>query len=374
MRVLVYSSTAYTERMFAAAVERRSTAGSNATGPLEFKYCESRLNITTAVLASGYHAICCFVDDDLDKSVLTRLKALGVEFITLRSTGFNHVDLSAAAELSIKVSRVSSYSPYAVAEFAVALLLSMVRKIHRSYNRVQEGNFLLDGLLGFDLHGKTVGVIGLGKIGGAFADIMNGFGCKVVAHDPYIQAQNIEGRDNVVMVEMDELLKRADIISLHLPLTPDSFHMINSHTLAQMKPKSVLINTSRGALVHAGDLINTLKQGRLSGVCLDVYEEESDLFYCDLQDKIINDDEFVRLRSFPNVLITGHQGFFTEEALMQISDVTIQNLLDFRNGLENDNSLNTDTHVCLVSKPKADKHYRGTRYIVREKFIDGPDV
>lgn len=367
MRVFVFSSNDYTERMLNTAQE-----ASKHGGELEFEYCESRLNLTTASLAKNHRAVCCFVDDDLSKPVLEILQQCGVELIVLRCTGFNNVDLAAAKELGIIIMRVSEYSPYSVAEFAVGLLLTMVRKIHRAHNRVREGNFLLDGLLGFDLHGKTVGVIGLGKIGSAFAKIMLGFGCRVMAYD--IDAKASVGLAGVEPGSLPDIFKESDIISLHLPLTPDSFHMVNAATLAQMKPGCILINTSRGALVNVSDLIQVLKQDRLGGVCLDVYEEESDLFYCDLQDKIIKDDEFVRLRSFPNVLITGHQGFFTEEALGQISSATLQNILDFANGVSNDNLLSVETHTFLTSTEEPPKHYKGTRYLVRESFVDEPDI
>lgn len=367
MRIFVYSSTDYTETMLNDAKDKAEDAHA-----LEFEYCDSRLTLTTAALANNYRAICCFVDDDLSEPVLQALNEMSVELVLLRCTGFNNIDLASAKELGITVMRVADYSPYSVAEFAVGHLLTMVRKIHRAYNRVREGNFLLDGLLGFDLHGKTIGVVGLGKIGTAFAKIMLGFGCRVIAYD--IDAKAGADLDNIERVSLAGLFKQADIISLHLPLTPESLHMVNSKTLAQMKQGCVLINTSRGALVNVTDLIQVLKQDKLAGVCLDVYEEESDLFYCNLQDKIIKDDEFVRLRSFPNVLITGHQGFLTKEALSSIADTTIQNGLNFVKGVHNNNELNAETHSCITAEEETNKSYKGTRYLVREKFIDEPDI
>ncbi len=327
MKILVYSATGYTEE----TINKANTQG------YTLDYCEASLTVQTVSLAKGYQGVCCFVDDDVSATVLRQLASYGVGLVLLRCTGFNNVDLDAAEENDICVMRVSSYSPYAVAEFALAMMLTLNRKLHRAYNRVREGNFLLDGLLGFDVHGKTVGIIGTGKIGSALAEILSGFSCRILAYDLVEDTHCMEL--GVDYVGLDELLQAADIVSIHLPLTPQTMHLIDRDTLALMKDNAILINTSRGAIVDTSDLIAALKQRRLRGVGLDVYEEESEIYYHDLRDQIIDDDTFARLLTFPNVLVTGHQGFFTEEALEDIASTTIANIGAFQSGRENANRL-----------------------------------
>lgn len=324
MRVAVFSSKSYDEQFLTLA--NKTLVNKNRH---DLHFFEARLTATTASLASGHNAVCAFVNDDLNKEVLAQLKENGTELIALRSAGFNHVDLKAAQELGLSVVRVPAYSPYAVAEHALALILTLNRKTHRAYNRVREGNFNLEGLLGFDLRGKTVGIIGTGKIGAIFAQVMTGFSCKLLAHDPYPD-RTLE--TVAQFVSLDALFERSDIISLHCPLTPDTYHLIDETALAQMKEGVTLINTSRGALVDTKAVIQALKSGKLGYLGLDVYEEEGDLFFEDLSDKVIQDDVFSRLLTFPNVLITGHQAFFTEEALSNIAATTLNNITAFETG------------------------------------------
>ncbi len=269
-------------------------------------------------------AVCAFVNDRLDAEVLRALQGRGVRLVVLRSAGFNHVDLAAAAALGIAVGRVPAYSPHAVAEHAVALVLALNRKIHKAYARVREGNFALDGLLGFDLAGRTVGVVGTGQIGTVFARIMAGFGCTLLAHAP-VQAPACLAL-GARYVPLPELLAGSDIVSLHCPLTPDTRHLIDAAALAQMKRGAMLVNTSRGGVIDTRAVIRALKTGHLGSLGLDVYEEEGDLFFRDLSGEVLRDDVFARLLTFPNVVITGHQGFFTEEALAAIAQTTIDNL------------------------------------------------
>lgn len=327
MRVLVYDAKPY---------DRETLATAN-RGRHQLRFVSTLLDEQTAVLAEGFPAVSIFVNDRATAEVLARLAALGVRLVTLRSTGFNNVDLDAARRLGITVMRVANYSPYAVAEFAVALLLAVVRKVHRAYNRVREGNFALDGLQGFDLHGRTVGVVGTGRIGAVFAQIMHGFGVRLLGFDqkpnPACEALGMR------YVPLETLLEQSDIVSLHIPLTPHTYHLINAQTLARMKRGAVLVNTSRGALVDTEALIEALKSGQLSAVALDVYEEEEGLFFRDLSSQVIADDVFARLLTFPNVLVTGHQAFFTREALAQIAETTIRNLDDFEAGRTNENTL-----------------------------------
>lgn len=293
----------------------------------EIRYIEARLTPDSAPLANGAGAICAFVNDVLDRSVLETLAAGGTRLVALRSAGFNHVDLVAAAGLGIAVARVPAYSPDAVAEHTVALILSLNRKIHRAYARVREGNFALGGLLGFNLRGRTAGIIGAGKIGLAVARILGGFGCRVLVHDPD-PSLDLAGID-AQAVPFVTLLAESDIVSLHCPLTPDTQHLIDHDALAGMKHGVMLINTGRGALVNAAALIGGLKSGAIGYLGLDVYEEEGDLFFEDLSDQVLQDDTFARLLTFPNVLITGHQAFFTAEAMTEIARTTIENLSKF---------------------------------------------
>jgi len=330
MDVLVYDTKRYDRETLQAANVAHGA-------PHKLVFVESPLNEYTASLADGFPAVSIFVNDDASAPVLARLTKGGVRLIALRSTGFNNVDLEAAARLGQTVMRVANYSPYAVAEFAVALLLAVNRKLHRAYNRTREGNFALDGLQGCDIHGKTIGVIGTGRIGAVFARIMHGFGVTLLGHDlapnPDCLALGMH------YVALDDLLAQSDVISLHTPLLPSTYHLINAEALAKMKPGVILINTSRGALVDAEALIEALKSGRVGAVGLDVYEEEEGLFFRDRSDQIIADDVLARLLTFPNVLLTGHQAFFTHEALAQIAETTICNLSDFEAGRRNENVL-----------------------------------
>ncbi|MGG9970866.1 2-hydroxyacid dehydrogenase [Ferruginibacter sp. SUN002] len=293
----------------------------------EIHYYEAALTEQTVNLVSGCSAVCVFVNDKLNATVITGLKNAGVQLIALRCAGFNNVDLNAAKANNISVVRVPAYSPHAVAEHAVALMLTLNRKTHKAYNRVRESNFSLDRLTGFDLYGKTVGVIGTGKIGSAFCEIMLGFGCDVIAFD-LIANKQLEEK-GVSYLPLIDVVQQADIISLHCPLTEQTKHMINKDTIAMMKDGVMLINTSRGALVETSDAIKALKTGKIGYLGLDVYEQEETLFFNDLSENIIQDDLIMRLLSFPNVLITAHQGFFTEEALNQIAQTTLANIKAF---------------------------------------------
>lgn len=296
----------------------------------EIIYFEARLNKQTAALAAGCNAVCVFVNDKLSRNTIIELKKTGIQLIALRSAGFNNVDLEAAKENGIPVVRVPAYSPFAVAEHAVALMLTLNRKTHKAYNRVREGNFSLERLTGFDLHGKTVGVIGTGKIGQIFCDIMLGFGCNVLAFDMIVHQPT--AAKGVTYLPLVDIFEQADIISLHCPLNEQTKHMINEQTIGMMKEGVMLINTSRGALINTAAAIDGLKTGRIGYLGLDVYEQEEKLFFNDLSENIIQDDEILRLLSFPNVLITSHQGFFTEEALTQIAQITLENIDNFEAG------------------------------------------
>ncbi|MBI3556279.1 MAG: 2-hydroxyacid dehydrogenase [Deltaproteobacteria bacterium] len=303
---------------------------------MEFQHAltffEPRLTGQTAPLAKGYDAICAFVSDRLDEKTLAVLKAQGTKLIALRSAGYNHVDLEACARFNLPVVRVPEYSPYAVAEHAVCLILGLNRKIHRAFNRVREFNFSLDGLVGFDLHGKTVGVIGTGKIGAVFARIMRGFGCRVLAYDPK-QNTVLQRTYGIEYVDLDTLYRQSDVISLHAPLSPATHHLINDSALSRLKRGSMLINTSRGALIDANALISALKNGSLGSAGLDVYEEEEGIFFENLSDQVMQDDTLARLLTFPNVLVTSHQAFLTVEALANIAHTTLKNISDFELGL-----------------------------------------
>lgn len=316
-RIAVFSTKPY---------DRTFLTGANTHGH-ELTFLEARLDPQTAPLAAGHDVVCPFVNDDVSPATIGVLAELGVGHLALRSAGFNHVDLDAADAAGIVVSRVPAYSPHAVAEHAVALILTLNRKVHRAWNRVREGNFAIDGLMGFDLVGRTVGIVGSGQIGRAFAEIMQGFSCEVIAYDPY-PAADFPG----TFVGLDELFKRSDIISLHCPLTPETYHIVGPGSLAQMKDGVMLINTSRGALVNAPAVIEALKSGKVGALGLDVYEEEGDLFFEDLSDTVIQDDTFSRLLTFPNVLITGHQAFFTREAVHNICATTLANVAAWESG------------------------------------------
>jgi D-lactate dehydrogenase len=303
----------------------------------ELVFFDARLNSETAKLASGFLGICSFVNDRVDRVTLRALSEGGTKLVLLRSAGYNHVDVEAAREFGIKVARVPEYSPYAVAEHAVALILTLNRKIHRAYNRVRELNFALDGLVGFDLHGKSVGIIGTGRIGSAFAKIMHGFGCELLAYDV---TQNEMLRDEIKInyVDIDELLAKSDIVSLHVPLTRNTKHIINERAFSLMKKDTMLINTSRGGLVDSLALIKALKARGIGSAGLDVYEEEEGVFFEDLSSLGLNDDILARLLTFPNVIVTSHQGFLTNEALENIAQTTLLSASQFELGqrLENE--------------------------------------
>jgi len=322
MKVAVFSTKPY-DRQFLTAANRDQLH--------ELVFFEARLDHDTAPLAAGFPAACVFVNDTPDDKALAILAANGTRVLALRSAGFNHVDLKAAADLGLTVVRVPAYSPYAVAEFTVGMILTLNRKFHKAYNRVREGNFALEGLLGFDLHGRTVGVVGTGKIGMIFAQIMHGFGCCLLGYDRYPNSQ-FEAIGAARYVELPELFEQSDIISLHCPLTPETHYLINEAAIAQMKPGVMLINTSRGALIDTEAVTEGLKAKIIGALGLDVYEQEEELFFEDLSGEIIQDDVFERLLRFPNVLVTGHQAFFTIDALENIAATTLSSITDIEVG------------------------------------------
>ena len=302
---------------------------------VSFKFFEAKLNEDTAELAHGFDGVCAFVNDTVDAAVIDKLESLGVGVLALRCAGFNNVDMKHAYG-KLHVLRVPAYSPYAVAEHTMALLLTSIRRIHKAYLRSRDFNFSLSGLVGFDLHGKTVGVIGTGRIGRAFIDICLGFGMKVLAYDKF-PAKDLDNGDTIRYVELDELFACSDIISLHCPLTKETQHLINRNTIKIMKDGVYLVNTSRGALVDTDALIDALLQKKFGGVGLDVYEEEEGLFYEDFSEEIITDDNLARLMTFPNVLVTSHMGFFTKEAMQAIARTTLENAYAVEKGLPLDN-------------------------------------
>lgn len=325
MRVAIFSSKPY-ERAYFEKFNH---------GKHELVYFDTPLNVDTTNLAMGFRAVCVFVTDKVDRETIQKLADNGVEMIDLRSAGYNNVDIKAAHEYRITVWRVPAYSPQAVAEHAVALILTLNRKTHKTYNRVREGNFSLDHLMGFNLYEKTVGVIGTGKIGTAFCQIMLGFGCKVIAYD--IVENELLKSKGVEYKNLETVLQNADVISLHCPLTPKTHHLFNKNTFSKMKNSAMLINTSRGGLIKSEDVISVLENGSLGYLGIDVYEQEENLFFKDMSEKLMNDELFERLMSFHNVLITPHQGFFTHEALDQIAITTLQNFSDFENDILSNN-------------------------------------
>ncbi len=319
MKVAFYSTKDYDKEFY-----------SRAQGSHEILYLKNSLRVETAPLASGCTAVCVFVNDEITRKVLLSLKKEGVKLIALRCSGFNNVDLDAAEEFGISVVRVPAYSPHAVAEYAVTMLLTLNRKTHRAYNRVREGNFELQGLMGFDLFEKTVGVFGAGKIGLAFAKIMKGFGCRVLLHDPFPCEESLQYE----LVDKEQIYQECDVVSLHCPLQEDTYHLYDEQVFKSSKPGFTLINTGRGALVDAVAAIGALKNGQLGYLAMDVYEEERDYFFADRSSGIIQDDVLMRLMTFPNVLITGHQGFFTTEAMEGIVNATMRSINAFELGAE----------------------------------------
>ncbi len=317
MRIAVFSDKPYWHRYLTEANE---AFGHDLT------FIEPALNRQTVALAAGYPAVCVFVHDQVDASVLRTLREGGTELVALRCAGFNNVDLHAAAEVGIKVVRVPAYSPHAVAEHAVALVTALNRKIHRAYARVREGNMALAGLIGVELYGKTVGILGTGRIGAIVGQIMHGFGCRILAYDPF---PNEEMKRFAEYVSLDRLAAESDVITLHCPLTPETYHLVDEEWLKKVKRGCMIINTSRGALIDTRAVIHALKTERIGSLGLDVYEEEADLFFEDLSGRVIQDDVFARLLTFPNVIITAHQGFFTEEAVGQIAETTLDNVRQF---------------------------------------------
>lgn len=318
MKITFFSAQAYDRKFF----DRINAEQFSAQG-FVLDYQQASLTTASVALAAGSDAICVFVNDQLDSSVLEGLDVLGVKTVLLRCAGFNQVDLAAAMRLGMTVARVPAYSPEAVAEHTIALIMTLNRHTHRAFNRVREGNFSLEGLLGKNMHGRTVGIVGTGKIGMAVARIMHGFGCRVLGHDPFPSAA-FSGLGEYV--GLDELLGRSDIVSLHCPLVDGCRYMIDARALALMKPDAMLVNTSRGALIDTSALIDRLQARALAAVAVDVYEQEGPLFFQDHSFEVMDDEVFQRFLSFPNVLVTGHQGFFTVEAMTEIAQITLQNL------------------------------------------------
>ncbi len=321
MKVAVFSSKSYDQQFLAVA---------NQAHGHELVFLEPRLTERTAPLAAGFPAICAFINDYLNADTLRAIAQQGTKLIALRSAGYNNVDLPVAKELGLTVVHVPAYSPYAVAEHAVGLILMLNRKLYRAYNRVRDDNFSLDGLLGFDLHDSTVGVVGTGKIGQCFAQIMHGFGSRLLAYDVYQNPGCLEM--GVEYVDFPTLLGESDIVSLHCPLIPATHHLINTETVQKMKPGLMLINTSRGALIDTQAVIDGIKSGQIGYLGTDVYEEEAEIFFEDLSGTVLQDDRFQLLQSFPNVVITAHQGFFTRNALEAIAETTMANITEFASG------------------------------------------
>lgn len=321
MKVVVFSAKPY---------DRESLAQVNATYQHELTFLDFNLTKNTVALAQGYPVVCAFVNDQLDAPVLEKLHQGGCRLIALRCAGFNHVDLKVATELGIQVVRVPAYSPHAVAEHALTLIMDLNRRVYRAYNQVRHGNFALNGLLGFDMFQKTVGVVGTGKIGEVMCQILRGLGCQILAYDvvpnPACEAMGVR------YVDLPTLFQESHIISLHCPLTPSTYHLINEESLALMKPGVMIINTSRGAVLDTKAAIQGLKSGKIGYLGLDVYEEEGDLFFEDLSNQVIQDDTFMRLVTFPNVVVTAHQAFFTREALEKIAQTTLGSIADFDMG------------------------------------------
>lgn len=328
MKIAVFSTKSYDKEYFETYKEHYD---------FEFTYFETALNRHTANLTSGFEVVCVFVNDKVDDKTIEILAQNGIRLIALRCAGFNNVDIESAKKNHIKVVRVPAYSPEAVAEHATALILTLNRKTHKAYNRVREGNFSLNRLIGFNLHEKTVGVIGTGKIGAAFCKIMKGFGCKLIAYDKY-ESEELKNL-GVKYNSLEKVFQEADIISLHCPLNPDTKHLINAESLSLMKDGIMIINTSRGGLINTADIIDGLSGRKIGYLGIDVYEQEENIFYKDLSESIIPDDLILRLISFPNVLITAHQAYFTKEAMEQITKTTLNNIEEFQEGKDLKNQI-----------------------------------
>jgi D-lactate dehydrogenase len=322
LEVAVYDTRPY---------DREHLPAAEGAGRIRWRFHEFRLTSETALSAQGAAAVCAFVNDRLDGNCLKKISQLGVKLIALRCAGYNNVDLATARSLKLPVTRVPAYSPHAVAEHAIALLMTLTRKIHRANSRVRDLNFSLNGLVGSEIHDKTVGVIGTGKIGRIAAQIFRGFEARVLAHDPF-PVRDWAGQTGVKYTDLGRLLAASDIVSLHLPLTPETVHLLNARTIAQMKRGAIIINTSRGKLIDTRALVQALKSGQIGGVALDVYEEEEGIFFEDLSGRVLLDDVLSRLLTFPNVLITSHQGFLTTEGLSEIARVTVENILKLETG------------------------------------------
>lgn len=323
MRIAVFSTKSYDKEYLGRANGKKH----------EMVFFETSLSLKAIRLAEGFDVVCVFVNDELTREVIENLASRNIKLIALRCAGFNNVDIESAAQNNIKVLRVPAYSPHAVAEHAVALIMTLNRKTHKAYNRVREGNFSIERLVGFDVSGKTAGIIGTGKIGATFARIMKGFGCRVIAFDTRPNPELIQ--EGIAYQSLDEVFRNSDIISLHCPLTPQTYQIINRNTLNQMKNGVMLINTSRGKLIDTEAAIDALKDGKLGYLGIDVYEQEEQLFFKDLSEIIITDEKISRLMAFPNVLVTAHQAYFTDNALTQIAQTTLQNITDFENGQVN---------------------------------------
>lgn len=354
-KIAFFDAKPYDQQFFDAAVkaaEDGSSPGSAGSLEFEIKYFNTRLNADSVSLAQGFDGVCAFVNDSLSAEVIKHLKEMGVEIVALRSAGYNNVDLEAAYG-NVHMVRVPAYSPYSVAEHAVAMMLSLNRKTHRAYYRTRDNNFSINGFLGFDMHDKTVGIIGTGRIGLTLVGILRGFGMKVIAYDARPKP-GVEEQYGFTYVSLDELYSLSDIISLHCPLTPDTHHIVNAESIKKMKREAMVINTSRGALVDTGALLDALREQRIGSAGLDVYEEEDDYFFEDLSNETIEDDKLARLLTYPNVLVTSHQAFFTKEALTNIAATSLNNFRAYFKGdpLENE--------VCYrCNQPECRKEHGG---------------
>ena len=321
-RIAVFDAKPY-DRLFIDNANRKHHFG--------ITYFDSKLQPRTVSLCSGFDAVCAFVNDEIDSYVVEKLHENGVKLIAMRCAGYNNVNLPAACEHGIPVVRVPRYSPYAVAEYALCLLMTVNRKVHRAFNRVREGNFSISGLMGFDIHGKTVGVVGTGKIGRTFAGLLRGFGVRLLASDPFPDAAAAHEL-GMEYVPLETLFRESNVISLHCPLTPENTYLINRDSIAMMKDGIVLINTSRGKLIDSSALVDGLKSGKIGAAGLDVYEEETEYFFQDHSDRVMQDDVLARLTTFPNVIISSHQAFFTREAVENIAETTLKSIADFADG------------------------------------------